>query len=127
MNHDDDTFLTDPMTVPGQLDLLGDERGPVGVQICQHETLRQLPKSTANSSGYPCFYRCDECGSESDNLSEYRSRDLLGDECSPVGLARVNVPLDDTHSESLIQTRIIRSEFQQLRLEASRWTPGGPQ
>jgi len=71
MDHDD-TFLTDPMTVPGQLD-------------------------------------------------------LLGDECSPVGLARVNVPLDDTHSESLIQTRIIRSEFQQLRLEASRWTPGGPQ
>ena len=64
----DDTFITDPMTVPGQLTL---------------------------------------------------------DECSPVGMERVNVPLDETHSESIIATRIIRSEFQQLRLEASRWTPGG--
>ncbi len=67
--NNDDTFLTDPMTVPGQLD-------------------------------------------------------LLGDDCSPVGLERVNVPLDETHSESINATRIIRSEFQQLRLEASRWTPG---
>ena len=107
----DDTFITAPMTVPGQLTL--DE--------CQHDSLLQVPKPGATSIGYPCFYRCESCGREFGELSDRRAID----ECSPVGMERVNVPLDETHSESIIATRIIRSEFQQLRLEASRWTPGG--
>ena len=48
----------------------------------------------------------------------------LLDECHPRGLERLNVPLDEIHAESLIETRLIRSAFNQLQLNASRWVPG---
>ena len=38
---------------------------------CRHRSLLQVPKPGANSIGYPCFYRCEGCGKERNELKEY--------------------------------------------------------
>lgn len=37
---------------------------------CRHTSLLQIPKPGASSIGYPCFYRCEGCGKECNELSE---------------------------------------------------------
>jgi len=40
---------------------------------CAHRSLLQVAKPDANSSGYPCFYRCESCGNEYDELADVRT------------------------------------------------------